>query len=174
MRRITLWALSTLTTLVLLFSYHTSTSSQGGGAPVIAQGPAAGSSTGPSDPGTSPSGSGTSTSGSGASGKTGSGSTGSGKSAPAAKSYNGGTAQTQWGPVQVRITVQGGKITASKAVVYPSGNDRDYQINSYALPVLNQEAVQAQGANIDMVSGATVTSDGYVRSLQSAIDQAHL
>jgi uncharacterized protein with FMN-binding domain len=181
MRRITLWALSTLTTLVLLFSYHTSTSSQGGGAPVIAQGPAAGSSTGPSDPGTSPSGSGTSPSGSGtspsgsgASGKTGSGSTGSGKSAPAAKSYNGGTAQTQWGPVQVRITVQGGKITASKAVVYPSGNDRDYQINSYALPVLNREAVSASSARIDMVSGATVTSTGYLQSLQSALDQAGL
>ena len=70
--------------------------------------------------------------------------------------------------------MQGGKITASEAVVYPTGNGRDYEINSYALPVLNQEVVQAQGVNIDMVSGATVTSDGYVRSLQSAIDEAHL
>ena len=81
---------------------------------------------------------------------------------------------TRWGPVQVRITVQGGKITDSHAVVYPNNNGRDVEINSYALPVLDQEAVQAQSANIDMVSGATVTSGGYLQSLQSAIDQAHL
>ena len=160
MRRITLWALSTLTTLVLLFSYHTSTSAAGGGAPVVAQAPTAAgsSSSGSSDgPGTS-SGSGTTSSG----------------SASASKTYDGDTAQTRWGPVQVRITVQGGKITASQAVVYPNGNGRDHEINSYALPVLNQEVVQVQGANIDMVSGATVTSDGYLSSLQSAIDKAHL
>jgi uncharacterized protein with FMN-binding domain len=82
--------------------------------------------------------------------------------------------QTRWGPVQVRITVVDGKITASEAVVYPNGNHEDEQINSFALPVLNQEAVAAQSANIDMVSGATVTSEGYLSSLQSAIDQAHL
>lgn len=208
MRRITLWALSTLTTLVLLFSYHTSTSSHGGGAPVVAQGPAAaGSANGPSNGGGSSAGSspnshskgsdesgsdesgsdesgsddsrGSSGSGSSRSGpsRSGSGSPGSGSggsSTPAAKTYDGGTAQTQWGPVQVRITVQGGKITDARAVVYPSGNGRDYEINSYALPILNQEAVQAQSANIDMVSGATVTSGGYQQSLQSAIDQAHL
>lgn len=168
MRRVTLWALSTLTTLVLLFSYHTSTSSQGGGVPVIAQGPAAAGSSSGSSSGSSGSSDGSS-SGSGTSGTNGSGS-----SSSAAKTYDGGTAQTRWGPVQVRITVQGGKITASEAVVYPNGNGRDQEINSYALPVLNQEVVQAQGANIDMVSGATVTSDGYVQSLQSAIDQAHL
>ncbi|HEY3535130.1 MAG TPA: FMN-binding protein [Pedococcus sp.] len=177
MRRVTLWALSTLTTLVLLFSYHTSTSSQGGGAPVIAQGPAsAGSANGPS--GGSSSGSASSgSSGSAKSGSSSSGSSGSAKSSSsssAARTYDGGTAQTRWGPVRVRITVQGGKITDSRAVVYPNGNGRDYEINSYALPILDQEAVQAQTANIDMVSGATVTSDGYAQSLQSAIDQAHL
>jgi len=168
MRRITLWALSTLTTLVLLFSYHTSTSAAGGGAPVVAQAQVAAgsSSSGSSDgPGTTSSGSGTTSSGSG---------TTSSGTASASKTYDGDTAQTRWGPVQVRITVQGGKITASQAVVYPNGNGRDHEINSYALPVLNQEVVQAQGANIDMVSGATVTSDGYLSSLQSAIDKAHL
>ena len=60
------------------------------------------------------------------------------------------------------------------AVVYPDGNARDAQINAYALPVLAQEVVAAQSAQIDHVSGATVTSDGYVASLQSAIDQANL
>ena len=58
--------------------------------------------------------------------------------------------------------------------MYPQGNGRDAQINGYALPVLNKEVVQAQRATIDTVSGATVTSDGYLQSLQSAIDRAHL
>jgi uncharacterized protein with FMN-binding domain len=74
----------------------------------------------------------------------------------------------------VRITVEGGRITAAEAVVYPDGNARDQEINAYALPVLEQEAVEAQSARIDAVSGATVTTDGYVQSLQSAIDKAHL
>ena len=74
----------------------------------------------------------------------------------------------------MRITVVDGKITASEAIVYPDGNHEDQEINSFALPVLNQEAVAQQSANIDMVSGATVTSEGYLSSLQSAIDQAHL
>ena len=51
------------------------------------------------------------------------------------------------------------------------GNREDEQINSYALPVLVQETLDAQSADIDMVSGATVTSDGYLQSLQSALDQ---
>jgi uncharacterized protein with FMN-binding domain len=59
-------------------------------------------------------------------------------------------------------------------VQYPQGTSRDARINGSALPVLNQEAVQQQSASIDTVSGATVTSDGYLQSLQSAIDQAHL
>jgi uncharacterized protein with FMN-binding domain len=70
--------------------------------------------------------------------------------------------------------VKNGKITASQAVVYPQENPRDQEINSFALPQLNSEVVQAQSGNIDAVSGATVTSDGYIQSLQSAIDQVHL
>ena len=81
---------------------------------------------------------------------------------------------TRWGPMQVEITVSGGKITAAQAVQYPNGNGRDVEINSYALPVLNQEVVDRQSAQIDTISGATVTSDGYLQSLQSALDQAHL
>ncbi len=57
---------------------------------------------------------------------------------------------------------------------YPSGNGTDAQINSYALPILMRETVDQQSANIDMVSGATVTSTGYLQSLQSALDQAGL
>jgi uncharacterized protein with FMN-binding domain len=59
-------------------------------------------------------------------------------------------------------------------VQYPDGNGKDQEINSYALPILTQETVDAQSAGIDMVSGATVTSDGYIESLQSALDQAGL
>lgn len=57
---------------------------------------------------------------------------------------------------------------------YPSDNPKDQEINSYALPTLNQEAISAQSAEIDAVSGATFTSDGYINSLQSAIDKAGL
>ena len=180
MRRITLWALSTLTTLVLLFSYHTST---GGSGTTLAAGSsvqapaAAGTDSGTTDSGTTDSGttdSGTTDSGSSSSSSSSSGSSSSGSSSSASTTYTGDSVQTRWGPVQVRITVVNGKITASEAVVYPSGNHEDEQINSFALPVLNQEAVAAQSASIDMVSGATVTSEGYLSSLQSAIDQAHL
>ena len=172
MRRITLWALSTLTTLVLLFSYHTSTAGSGTtlAAGTSVRAPAA---EGSSSDGSSSSGSGTASSGTTDSGTSDSGSTSAGSSS-AAKTYDGDSVQTRWGPVQVRITVQNGKITASEAIVYPDGNHEDQEINSFALPVLSQEAVQQQSANIDMVSGATVTSQGYLSSLQSAIDQANL
>ncbi len=57
--------------------------------------------------------------------------------------------------------------------MYPNDNFRDQEINSYAIPILNQEAVQAQSGQIDAISGATVTSGGYIQSLQSAVDKAH-
>jgi uncharacterized protein with FMN-binding domain len=76
--------------------------------------------------------------------------------------------------VQVRITVADGRITAAEAVRYPTENPKDQQINAYAVPQLNSEVVQRQSGDIDAVSGATVTSDGYLESLQSAIDQANL
>jgi uncharacterized protein with FMN-binding domain len=76
--------------------------------------------------------------------------------------------------VQVELTVNAGKVTDVQVVQYPSGNPRDQEINSYALPVLIQETLDAQSADIDMVSGATVTSVGYAQSLQSALDQAGL
>ena len=57
---------------------------------------------------------------------------------------------------------------------YPQNNNRDAMINNYALPILDQEVVQQQSASIDTISAATVTTDGYLQSLQSAIDQAHL
>jgi uncharacterized protein with FMN-binding domain len=84
----------------------------------------------------------------------------------------GPAVDTRWGPVQVEITVAGGKITAVNVPQYPDGNRKDEQINARALPILVQETLDAQSADIDTVSGATVTSDGYLESLQAALDQA--
>jgi uncharacterized protein with FMN-binding domain len=86
---------------------------------------------------------------------------------------NGKAEDTQYGPVQVRITVRGKRLVTVTAVVYPSSGGRDREISSFALPQLQQEAIAAQSARIDTVSGATFTSEGYRRSLQSALDAAH-
>jgi uncharacterized protein with FMN-binding domain len=104
---------------------------------------------------------------------TSSGTAGSGGSAATGtRTLTGDSVQTRWGPVQVRITLKDGRLTDVTAVSYPQDNPRDQQINSYALPQLTREALTAQSADIDTVSGATYTSDGYRRSLQSALDSA--
>jgi uncharacterized protein with FMN-binding domain len=92
----------------------------------------------------------------------------------AGKTVTGAAWPTIYGPVQVRITVAGGRITAATAVEYPTGTPRDEQINAFAIPQLNQEAVAAGSAHIDTVSGATYTSGGYIGSLQSALDKTGL
>lgn len=163
MRRIVIALVGTVSGLLMLFSYHTSLAGAGTLAVPASTGTATTTVPGPT------------ASGAAGSGSSGSGSAGSGSSGSAASgTYTGDTASTQWGPVQVQITVADGKITDATAVQYPSGNGKDQEINAYALPILAQEAVAAQSAQIDHVSGATVTSDGYVQSLQSAIDQANL
>ena len=163
MKRIVIVFLSTVSAVVLLFAYHTSTAGSLS-ASTSTQAPISSSSASgsPPDPATSdptatpvPS---PSTPGTGS----------------ASTKFKGPTADTRWGPVQVEITVASGKITDVSVVQYPSGNGRDEQINSYALPILIQDTISAQSAHIDMISGATVTSDGYVRSLQGALDEAHL
>ncbi|MFG2957043.1 FMN-binding protein [Streptomyces sp. NPDC048291] len=105
-----------------------------------------------------------------------SGSGGSGKSGSSSgtRTVTGDTVQTRWGPVQVKVTIRSGKITDVTAVQYPSDNPRDQEINQYALPQLRSEALAAQSASIDTVSGATYTSQGYQQSLQSALDSAGL
>ncbi|WP_432101007.1 FMN-binding protein [Streptomyces sp. WAC 04229] len=82
----------------------------------------------------------------------------------------GDAADTQYGPVQVRLTVSGGKITGAEAVQAPKGGQSD-QVTDNAVPKLNQAAVSAGTADIDAVSGATYTSAGYKQSLQSALDK---
>jgi uncharacterized protein with FMN-binding domain len=154
-KRIVFWFLGTASVVVLMFGYHTSTSG-----PESATAPINGSSVN-SNPAPTPS----AGAGSGDNGS----SNGSGSSN--AGTVTGQVASTQWGPVQVQLTVQGGKITDVTVLQYPNGNRRDAEINDYALPILIDETKQAQSAQIGMVSGATVTSDGYIRSLQSALDQ---
>ena len=87
--------------------------------------------------------------------------------------YTGGAANTRYGPVQVQITVSGGVIDDVQVIDYPNSDRRDQEINQRALPILVSETTQAQSSQVDMVSGATYTSEGYIASLQSAIDQAN-
>jgi uncharacterized protein with FMN-binding domain len=154
MRRIVIWLASTVTVVVLLFGYHTSTNKTS--SPGI-----------PSSTATP-----TTSTGKEASSSASGGSSGSTSSPAKITSYTGPVVQTRWGPVQVKITVQGGKLTKVTILQQPSGNSRDAEINNYALPILINESLTAQSANIDMVSGATVTSSGYVQSLQAALDEA--
>jgi uncharacterized protein with FMN-binding domain len=168
MRRIVLWLMSTVTTLVLLFGYHTSTSSQAaGGGETSVVGPVSSGTAG----GSTSSSSSSSSSSAGGSGAA-AGSTGA--STAGTSTVTGDAASTRWGPVQVQISVADGTITDVSVVEYPDGNGKDRQINARALPVLIRETQDAQSAHIDMVSGATVTSEGYLESLQSALDKAGL
>lgn len=116
------------------------------------------------------SGSSGSTSGGTTSGSTGSTSGASGLAASG--TFTGAVAQTQYGPVQVQIVVAGHRITEVTALQLTNSDGRSVQISQQAAPILRQEALQAQSATIQAVSGATFTSAGYTTSLQSAIDQA--
>jgi uncharacterized protein with FMN-binding domain len=90
------------------------------------------------------------------------------------RQFVGSTIENRYGPVQVRITVEGSKVTDIEALQLPEDRERSARISSEAEPLLKSEALQAQSARIDVVSGATFTSESYAQSLQSALDQAHL
>ena len=145
MRRVLLAIVSTAASLVLLLSFKTHSASVAT-APPAASSNATGSSAGTSSTGTS---------------------TGTGT-----KTVTGAAVDTRYGAVQVKVTVTNGKLTSATAIEYPTSDPRDAQINAYAIPALNQEAVQSGTAGIDMISGATYTSQGYIQSLQSALDKA--
>jgi len=185
-RRIAIALMSTISGLVLLFSYHTSRGPAGGGgaegsgalspslAAQLGEAAAADGGTPTAD-----------SAGAGASPSPGPSTTGAPsttappatttKKAPGGTSgtFTGTTVQTQWGPVQVRITLQNGRIVKAQAIKFPNDNHHDIEINSWAVPQLQEATVQANSAQIDSLSGATVTSGGYIASLQSAIDKAH-
>jgi uncharacterized protein with FMN-binding domain len=83
----------------------------------------------------------------------------------------GSTVQTPYGPVQVQVTLQNGQITDVQALQTPGDQRRSQQISQYAAPQLRSEVLQAQSSQVHTISGATYTSEGYVQSLQSALDQ---
>jgi uncharacterized protein with FMN-binding domain len=158
MRRVILAIVSTVVGLVLLLTFKTHSTGGAGSPPAAIGTPSAGSASGSG----------------GVSGSGGGGDAGVGTGTAAAKTVTGMAANTIYGPVQVQIMVKGGKVTAAKAVEYPQDTPRDSQINAYAIPVLDREAVSVGSGKIDMVSGATYTSQGYLTSLQNALDQAKI
>jgi uncharacterized protein with FMN-binding domain len=97
-------------------------------------------------------------------------------SAPAVVSgtFRGAVEQTQYGSVQVSVTVAAGKITDVAALKLTDQGGRSVQISAYAAPVLRSEVLTSQSAKVSSVSGATYTSSGYLSSVQSALDNAHL
>jgi uncharacterized protein with FMN-binding domain len=182
MKRIALAAFSTLAALVLLFMYPTSTGHSGttaaqpvSAARVVTDGAPAGTASatttgqGP-DPGTANGGATGSGSTSGAS------TTATPSASPTASNrsitVDGAAEMTRYGVVQVQVVITGGAIADIKALQYPQSERTDIQINSRAIPRLRAQVIAAQSAKIDGVSGATFTTDGYVTSLQSALDAA--
>lgn len=113
---------------------------------------------------------------SGSTGTSGSSSAGgaAGASAKAGGTYPGAVVQTRFGSVQVQITVQGGKITDVTALQLTDAERKSVQISNRAAPLLRAEVLKAQSANVQTISGATVTSDAYLNSLQAALDAANL
>lgn len=122
--------------------------------------------TGSSDTGTS----GTSSS---SSGSTGSGSQAASSSALKNGRFTGTAEQTRYGVIQVQVVVSGGKIADVQTPQLTAFDGRSQMINSEAAPILRSEVLQAQSASVDTVSGATYTSEGYIASLQAALNAAH-
>lgn len=88
--------------------------------------------------------------------------------------YTGPSVFVRFGDVQVRIVVAGGKVADVQATDLPTDRARSAEISQIAGPILRQEAIRAQSARINIVSGATYTSEGYAQSLEGALQQAHL
>ena len=92
--------------------------------------------------------------------------------ATAGGTFVGAESSNKWGPVQVKITVAGSRITNVTAIHTPASKPKSVRINDRAVPMLESEALTAQSAQINTISGATYTSDSYALSLQSALDAA--
>ena len=137
-RRIAMWTARHRDRLVLLFSYHTSTSSRFAPSQAAVAGRDA---------------------------------TDDAPDLPESGTFDGDPVVTRFGVVQVRITVADGRIASVEALQAAEPGPPRLLINERAVPILNAEAVEAQSAQVDLVSGATVTSQGYIQSLQSAIDR---
>lgn len=86
--------------------------------------------------------------------------------------YTGNVADAQWGNVQVQVVIQNGAMANVTFLQYPNERNRSVMINQYADPQLVSEAIQAQSASVDMITGATDTSEAFIQSLTDALSQA--
>lgn len=180
MRRIALTAVATVVGLVLLLGFKSHGSPRGGVTALgVASAPPTGS-TSPAGSGPSPASTPPVTPGNSAASPTRSTPAPASTTPPrppasaAPRTITGQAVDTPYGNVQVVIRVGGGRITQIGVSQVPLDTARDRAINSYAVPQLDQEALAAQSAHIDSVSGASYTSQGYIASLQSALDMAGL
>ncbi|SDB90638.1 FMN-binding domain-containing protein [Raineyella antarctica] len=152
---------------------HGSTSSGSTGSGSVSSGSSSSGSSSSGSSGSGSSSSGSSASGSASSGS-GSGSSSSGSTSTSTKTYTGSSYSSPYGPMQVSISVAGGKISDIQWQQVPMNDGHSARINSYAAPLLVQQALAAQSATVDGVSGASYTTEGFRMSLQSAIQKAGL
>jgi uncharacterized protein with FMN-binding domain len=148
---------------ILLIGWQIGAAAAGSGAV------SAGTTTSASGSGSTNSGSGSTSSGSGAT------STGSGTTTTTGSTsdgtYTGDAVRTRFGNVQVQVTISSGSLTNVTALQLTNSDGRSVQISNRAAPILQKEVLQSQSANVANVSGATYTSQAYLTSLQSALDQ---
>ena len=179
MRRLLLALVSTAAGLAAVLSFKTQGSAAASGAAAAPQTGTQASSSAPASTGSASSGYGGTASGSGSTASGGSktgtagsaGTSGSGGTA-GGKTLTGTVASTPYGPMQVAVTMAGKKITGVKVLQETNTGAMSQQIYANAVPQLTKETLAAQSARIDAVSGASYTSSGYIKSLQSALDQA--
>jgi len=163
MRRAFAAVVGTVFGLVLLLGYKSS-GAHPAPRPAVAAGPAP--ATSPSDQSTQPTTPPTSAAASGPPGPTTTAAPGG------TRTVNGPDVPNQFGDVQVALVLQGTKIVDVKALVLPTDRARSAEISSIAGPMLREQVLAAQSANIDGVSGASYTSESYAQSVQGALDQA--
>lgn len=151
MRRALPAVFATLGGLVLLANFHTASGARPRNitAPTTSTTPAAGS-------GPPPSGATTLTSG----------------AATGTRQIDGPVVSTQFGDVQVRVIIGNGRITDVQPLQMPSDRRHSQELSQAAAPLLHDEVLQAQSAQVDLISGATYTSGAYQQSLQAALDQS--
>ncbi len=149
----------------------TSASSAGSSSRTSSSGTTSSGTTGSGASGSGASGTGTTASGAGSGGRSSSAAT----NAPSKNgTYTGSDISTEFGNVQVKVVVSAGHITDVVALHLTDSERRSVQISARAEPILKSEVLASQNARISNVSGATYTSDAYIQSLQSALDQAGL
>jgi uncharacterized protein with FMN-binding domain len=173
MRRLLLALAGTAAGLAAVLSFKTQGSAATGGAMAAPETGTQGSPSAAASTGTSTSPKSTGGTGAAQQGGAGGAQQGGGTAAAAgAKVFTGAVDNTSYGPMQVQVTMEGRKITGVKVLQETNTGSLSQQIDANAVPQLTKETLAAQSARIDAVSGASYTSAGYIKSLQSALDQA--